>query len=1850
MQQGRVTSVARNLARFSVFVALACAIFALSTATALASSGPVITSPPQGSESNNAEPSFSGTTEDELDAVVLNIYAGSGPGGSPVQTLSTLLPPVGGSWSLSASHLGDGEYTAVAEQTPLLGEAETSSPVTFTIDTSAPGVSIDGVPSPSADSTPTLKGGAGTASGDKHTVTVTIHSGSLAGPVVGSPHVVPTSGSSWSFTSATLSSGTYAAQVIQEDEVGNVGSDSTSFTIDTSAPGVSIDGVPSPSNDTTPTLKGGAGTAAGDEASVTVTLHSGSSVGGPVVGSSHTVPTSGASWSFTTPTLGGGTYTAQVTQEDNLGNVGEDSTTFTIVTSAPAVSIFSVPSPTKDSTPTLQGHLDTSAGDDQAATVTIRHDGSAVSSGGASISGDTWTYTPSPLADGAYTATVTQSNEVGNTGEDSTGFTVDTTAPGVGIDSVPSPSHDATPTLEGAAGTAEGDDTSVSVTVHAGGSTSGSVVASHTSPVSGGRWSFTVPTLSDGTYTVQAVQHDVAGNTGEATPVTFVVDATLPTVSINDVPSPGKDSTPKLEGHAGTAAGDANAVTVTIHAGGSVGGTVVGSPQSAGVSGGAWSFTPGALADGTYTAQVTQRNEAGDVAEDSTTFTIDTTAPSVSINSIASPTKDQTPTLEGAGGSASGDQATVNVKVHAGGSTAGSVVAEQAASVSGGKWSFTTPTLSDGTYTVQAVQHDAAGNVGEAAPVTFVVDSTPPSVSINTIPTPSKNLTPKIEGHAGTAPGDSSAVTVTYHSGSSAAGPVLGSPQSAPISGGAWSFTAGLTDGTFTVQVTQRNEAGEVAEATDTFTIDTTAPVVTINAVPSPTKDSTPSLSGTAGSGAGDAGNVTLTLHAGTTIGGATVGSPASVPVAGGEWAFTTPHLSDGTYTVQVTQRDAVGNVGEATPVTFTVDATGPSVSIEGVPSPGKNAAPILKGAGGSAPGDSPTVTASLHAGTSVGGALVAGPAVIPVSGGKWGWETPHLADGTYTAQVVQQDGAGNVGEASTTFTVDTTAPLVSIQQLATPTGNATPTLAGAGGTLSGDAGSVTLTIHKGATIAGVSVAGPTGVPLTTGNWTYKGAHLEDGVYTVQVTQTDQAGNEGEAAPMTFTLNTALPAISISPLQTPSKNTSPILKGAAGTRTEDKPSVNLTLSRAGETISSQPVPVSAGAWSLPLSHLPDGSYRATAAQQDTEGFTGEATVAFVIDTTAPIVTLSEMPHVGNSKTPTLHGTAGTAPGDLPTVTVTIHKGTVTGPEAGPPIKTPVNVALKTWSIGTPSLADGKYTAQVKQEDEAGNSSEGTPVTFAVDTEAPKIKLEHPTNNSSETVVHPVFSGARGQEPGDLETVQVLIYQGATATGAPLVTEEVTVTGNPPTWSTGPIKKALPSGSIYTAVAEQQDEGGNLGKSEVQFQIFTLESPRVTIDERSFAERGEQLFSGPVPTFHGTAGVATEDGKTIIVRVERVASGHKRELVRELTPAVAPVSGEWTTGPVAGLEEGEYLVEAVQKGPKEPGSSLIGLTIDAQPPVLGLSSPANGGTVTGSIVPVAGTAGTAAGDSTAVTVQLFEGASAAGAPLNSITLQSSGGAWSGSLTNVNPGTYTVRAVQSDDVGNIGLSPASTFTVGGVPPVASFKWIPAKPHVGEHVSLVSTSTAVSTITGFAWDLLGTGPFKTGESVLATKFTTPGNHSVRLRVTDAVGATATVTEVVPVSKATAVLMSPFPIVRIAGGETVSGAKINLLTVQAPVGAKVSVTCKGHGCPTKSVSLLATLSKQHKSKSKSKAGTVLLSFRRFQRSLPAGVTLEIRVTKSGQIGKYTRFSVRKGKLPVRVDTCLSTNGVKPITCPTSG
>ena len=112
---------------------------------------------------------------------------------------------------------------------------------------------------------------------------------------------------------------------------------------------------------------------------------------------------------------------------------------------------------------------------------------------------------------------------------------------------------------------------------------------------------------------------------------------------------------------------------------------------------------------------------------------------------------------------------------------------------------------------------------------------------------------------------------------------------------------------------------------------------------------------------------------------------------------------------------------------------------------------------------------------------------------------------------------------------------------------------------------------------------------------------------------------------------------------------------------------------------------------------------------------------------------------------------------------------------------------------------------------------------------------------------------------------------------------------------------------------------------------------------------------------------------------------------------------------------------------------------------------------------------------------------------------------------------------------------------------------------------------------------------------------------------------------------MIRPYPTVRISGSLTKRGADVALLTVKAPKGVRITLTCEGKGCPLQEVA----------------QATSLFHIQQFERELVAGTKLTITVTKPGYITKVTTITIRKGKGPARTDRCQQPGQTKLIACP---
>ena len=200
------------------------------------------------------------------------------------------------------------------------------------------------------------------------------------------------------------------------------------------------------------------------------------------------------------------------------------------------------------------------------------------------------------------------------------------------------------------------------------------------------------------------------------------------------------------------------------------------------------------------------------------------------------------------------------------------------------------------------------------------------------------------------------------------------------------------------------------------------------------------------------------------------------------------------------------------------------------------------------------------------------------------------------------------------------------------------------------------------------------------------------------------------------------------------------LDAGPNTTVDSGPSGTLSQTTAEFTFSSTTSGVGfacrldAGSWtacnsgSMAYPSLADGSHTFEVRAVDPAGATDltPAARSWAVKTVPPTVSLTA-PGNGTSTTtpiPTLSGGAGTATGDLPTITVNLYSGSSA---SGSPVQTLTTTASgPSWSIQVSSaLADGIYTGVAQQSDAASNIGVSLPTTFAVHRSPPIAVISGP---------------------------------------------------------------------------------------------------------------------------------------------------------------------------------------------------------------------------------------------------------------------------------------------------------------------------------------------------------------------------------------------------------------------------------------------------------------------------------------------------------------------------------------------
>ncbi|MFP5225360.1 MAG: OmpL47-type beta-barrel domain-containing protein, partial [Actinomycetota bacterium] len=655
--------------------------------------------------------------------------------------------------------------------------------------------------------------------------------------------------------------------------------------------------------------------------------------------------------------------------------------------------------------------------------------------------------------------------------------------------------------------------------------------------------------LADGSHTVFVRVTDNASNQ-TTIQNTFTVDRTDPTVSITSGPDPLTNSTSATFQFTSS---DASGTTEACQLDGG-GFASCASPASY-----------AALADGSHTFDVRATDGAGNAATASFTWTVDTAGPDTTITvKPADPTGSATATFEFTSGDAG---ATFECSLDAAAFAACSSPA-------------TYPGLADGTHDFEVRAVDAAANPDPTpAAASWLVDTTPPTTTYTLTPSdPSNDSTPDFEftGDDGAGSGVDRFECANH---TDATFTTCVSP---------YSFSAPDSTPSALMKLRACDAVGNCSASNDfAWGIDLEAPETTITSAPAdPTPDDSPTFEFTGTDAVAGAGNPTGIIEFECSL---TAPGYSSVTTCTSPDSYS--GLLDETYTYAVRARDAAGNWGPASSTSFTLDTGAPDTTITLAPAdPESNASPIFE------------FTSTESGSTfecSVDGAAFAACS----SGDAFG----PLADGPHAFEVRAIDPAGNTDAtpASHAWTVDTTAPAVTLDS--TPADPTNATSASFAFTIT-DASATTAECVLDATFTDPACASPA---------LYSGP-LADGTHTFDLTVTDAAGN-ATAVPFSWLVDTVAPEM-VTPFGGP----------PAYTNSTDA-DITFTATDSGSGVASyecrlMPGPFEPCTSPYQLTGLADGAHQVRVRATDAAGNTGLARRHdWTVDTVVPSTTLISTP-------------------------------------------------------------------------------------------------------------------------------------------------------------------------------------------------------------------------------------------------------------------------------------------------------------------------------------------------------------------------------------------------------------------------------------------------------------------------------------------------------------------------------------------------------------------------------------------------------------------------------------------------
>ena len=1452
-----------------------------------------------------------------------------------------------GSWTLNVpaadlAGLTDGSVTVTASVSDKAGNPA-SVDHNLAVDITAPAVTINTVAGDDViniaehGQAQIISGTAtGAAAGDKVTVTIGGQTYTTVLDAAGNWSVgVPAS------VISGLSDGTVTVTASVTDAAGNTGTGTHNVTVDTGLPSVAFNAI-SDDNVLNAVEKGQDLSISGTSANlaegtvVTVTLN----------GKNYAATTAAdGTWSLTVPAadlagLGQANYTLNATATNGVGNSVSNTANLLVDTALPTVTINTVAGDNVINAAevaagqTLSG---TVANAEAGNTVTVTLGGNSYT---ATVQNDlTWSVNvPSDvltaLGNGSLSVTATVTNGHGNTGTGEREIAIDANLPGLRVDTVAG--DDVINTIEHAqnlivTGSSDGLAAGTALTVTVNGKDYAATV------LADGTWSAAIPSTDVSAWSEGTVKISVTGDSSAGNPITISHDVTvdLATVAISINAIATDDVINAAEKGADLVLSGA---TTNVEAGQTVTISLNGKIYSATVDdSGNWTYTvPSAdlvhLKDGDASVQVSVTNVNGNSASAGREYSVDATAPSVTINTLAADDilnaaeAQSDLTVSGTTNAEAGQTVTVTLNGKDYTTAAGA----------DGSWTLSVPaadlaSLGDGSVTVTASVSDKAGNPA-SVDHTLTVDVTVPAVTINTVAGDDViNIAEHAQAHivsgtaTGAAAGDKFTVTIggqTYTTVLDAAGNwSVGVPAS---------VISGLSDGTVTVTASVTDAAGNTGTGTHNVTVDTGLPSVAFNAISGDNvlnaveKGQDLSVSGTSANLA--EGTVVTVILNGKNY--------AATTAADGTWSLTVPAadlagLGEANYTLSATATNGVGNSVSNT-ANLLVDTALPTVTINTVA------------------GDNVINAAEVAAGQTISGKVAnaeAGNTVTVTIGGNsytatvqsdltWSVNVPEsvltaLGNGDLTVSATVTNGHGNTGAGEREIVIDASLPGLRID------------------TVAGDDVINSIEHGQNLIVTGSSdgLAAGTTLTVTVNGKTYAASVLADGTWSAAIPAADvgalaagtvtvtAAGQSAAGNPVTIshdvTVDLSAVAISIDAIATDDvinaaeKGADLVLSGSTSNVEENQ---TVTITFGGKTYTAK---VDAdGNWtatvpSADLAGLKDGDASVQVSVTNAHGNSASAGREYSVDATAPTVTIDTVAGdnvINASEAAAGVAISGTTTAEVgQTVTVTLDGKSYTAQVQQGGI----------WSVNVPgtdlsALADNGYSVQVSVSDAAGNpGSAGKAITL--DTTPPTVSFNDVAGdnviNSVEHGQAQIVSGtATGASVGDKLVITI---------GSNQYTTTVDARGN---WSVGvpaSVISALNDGTV-TLSATITDSAGN-SSTQTHDVVVNTASVALTIntvsgdDVINAAEAGSSLvINGSSAQFaSGTQVTVTLNGKSYTATIQS--------------------DGSWTTtvpaADVGALADGaSYQVSvSAQDSAGNSASATHGISVDTTAPVVSIAT-------------------------------------------------------------------------------------------------------------------------------------------------------------------------------------------------------------------------------------------------------------------------------------------------------------------------